>query len=134
MNKCLFVGRIASDPESRTTQGGIGWCGFRLAVQRSYKDQSGQRAADFINCVAWRQRADYIARYLKKGDMIAVCGELQNRQYEAQDGTKRYITEIILNEVQACGNSQPRTEEPAQETTQPDMAGFTEIDDDQLPF
>lgn len=144
MNCCMFVGRMATDPDFRTTQNGIPNCNFRIAVQRSFKDASGQRQADFIACVAWRQNAEYVSRYCKKGDLVAVRGELQNRQYQAQDGTNRYITEIIVDKVNVYGSSQAQNRpEPAApvaaETVQQvkDMfgAGFVEVNgEDDLPF
>lgn len=148
MNSCLFMGRIAADPDFRTTPNGTPHCAFRIAVQRRFKDANGQRQADFIACVAWRQSAEYVSRYLKKGDLVAVRGELQNRQYQAQDGTPRYITEIIVDEVRAYGSSQAQNRpEPAAQPAAPiasetvqqvkDMfgAGFVEVNgEDDLPF
>ena len=86
MNVCIFMGRIGSDPEIRETQGGVKKCAFRLAVQRRFKDANGERQADFIQCIAWRQTAEFIHNYIHKGDMVGVKGSLQNRSYQAQDG------------------------------------------------
>ena len=136
MNKCIFIGRMAADPELRTTQSGISNCNFKIAVQRRFKDNNGERQADFFNVVSWRQTADFVARYAHKGDMIAVEGSMQNRNYTAQDGSKRYITELIADNVEMCGSSQnnqnvSQTVQQAQETF---GAGFTVVDDDDLPF
>lgn len=83
--------------------------------------------ADFIACVAWRQTADYVTKYLHKGDMVAVCGALQNRQYQAQDGSTRYVTEIVVDEVQSCSNARSDAQNA-------NVNDFTEVDDDNLPF
>lgn len=136
MNKCIFIGRMAADPELRTTQSGISNCNFKIAVQRKFKDNNGERQADFFNVVAWRQTADFVARYAHKGDMIAVEGSMQNRNYTAQDGSKRYITELIADNVEMCGSAQNKqnvsqTVQQAQETF---GAGFTVVEDDDLPF
>lgn len=134
MNSCNFTGRIASDPEHRTTQSGVAVCNFRLAVNRSRKESDGTRKADFISIVAWRQSAEYISRFLKKGDAVAVRGALQVRQYTAQDGSARYATEIQADSVESIGNraadqnAQTATETPAQDD------GFVEVDDEELPF
>lgn len=101
MNKVIMVGNIATDPESRTTQGGIAQCTFRLAVQRRYPDSSGVRKADFFTVVTWRQTAEFCSKYLGKGCRIAVEGSVQNRNYDAQDGTRRWVTEIIAENVEA---------------------------------
>lgn len=134
MNRCMFVGRMAADPETRSTSNGTSVCNFRIAVNRRFKDANGQRVADFIACVAWRQTADFVWQYLHKGDMVAVAGELQNRQYTAQDGTKRFVTEIIVDEVNPCGNARSGAQEANQSAQQSAAGGFTEVDDDDLPF
>lgn len=137
MNKCMFVGRMVADPELKATSNGLSVCSFRIAVNRRFKDANGQRVADFIACVAWRKIAEYVNNYLRKGDLIAASGELQNRQYTAQDGTKRFITEIIVNEVQACGSARNGAQEANQDVPPADnytSGGFTEVDDDELPF
>ena len=104
---------MASDPEGRTTQSGVHTCSFRLAVQRSYKNASGGYDADFLPVVAWRQTADFCTQYLTKGRKVAVSGSIQVRDYTAQDGGKRYVTEIIADSVEALtpahaqGDGQP---------------------------
>lgn len=141
MNICVFIGRIATEPELKRTASGIANCSFRLAVKRRFKDSSGEYQTDFINIVAWRQAAEYITAYLHKGDMAAVQGSLQNRSYEAQDGTKRYVTEIICDQVQPCGNPGRVDNSMAQSTPEANAdanranaAGFVEVTDDELPF
>lgn len=136
MNKCIFIGRLAADPELRTTQNGISNCNFKIAVQRRFKDNNGERQADFFTCVSWRQTAEFVARYFHKGDPIAVEGSMQNRSYDAQDGSKRYVTELIVDNVEMCGSAQNR-QQPAEQTmqqAQQTFGGYTVVDDDDLPF
>ena len=139
MNKVILIGNLASDPESRTTQSGIAQCSFRLAVQRRFKGANGERETDFLPVVCWRQTAEFAQRYLAKGRKVAVEGSIQTRSYDAQDGSKRYVTEIIADSVEAVGsrddgaqNAQGAhsTQEPAQNR----QDEFTEVDDDELPF
>ena len=101
MNKVILIGNLANDPEARTTQSGISQSTFRIAVQRRFANQQGVREADFLTVVAWRQTADFCNRYLSKGRRVAVEGSIQTRSYDAQDGSKRYVTEIIAESVEA---------------------------------
>ena len=105
MNKVLLTGRITKDPEIRYTQSGIPSLLFTLAVDRGMRDSSGNRQADFINCVAWRNQADFMSRYIKKGYMLAVEGRIQTRNYHGQDGQMHYVTEVGVDQVE---NLQPR--------------------------
>lgn len=99
MNKAIIIGRLTRDPEMRTTTSGINSTTFTVAVSRNYTNQNGERETDFINCVAWRKQAENIAKYCTKGTQVAVDGRIQTRSYDAQDGTKRYVTEIIADNV-----------------------------------
>lgn len=99
MNRVTMIGRLANDPDLRTTQSGISVCKFPLAVQRRFADQNGERQADFFNVVCWRGLADICEKYTQKGRKVAVHGSLQNRSYEDNNGNKRTITEIIADEV-----------------------------------
>lgn len=132
MNRVVLIGNLAGDLESRVTQSGIANCTFRLAVQRKYANQQGEREADFITIVCWRQLAENCARFLRKGSKAGVEGRMQTRSYQAQDGSKRYITEVVADNVEFLS---PRTAEPPTQN-QGAMAaqGFTEVDDDDLPF
>ena len=143
MNKVILIGNLAADPESRTTQSGVAQCTLRLAVQRRFANQQGVREADFFTIVCWRQTAEFCSRYLSKGRKIAVEGSLQTRSYDAQDGSKRYVTEIIADNVEFCDSrpdgARPRTDNPPPVQEPPagygmNNGGFTEIDDDELPF
>ena len=142
MNKAILIGNLANDPESRTTSSGIAQCTFRLAVQRRFANQQGVREADFLQIVCWRQTAELCARYLSKGRKVAVEGSIQTRSYDAQDGTKRYVTEIVAENVeflssreegQRGGYDAPAAPAPRQQAPMGN-GGFTEVDDDELPF
>lgn len=127
MNKVIMIGRIASEIEMRNTQSGVVTCSFRLAVNRRFKNAAGERVADFFTVVCWRQTAEFVMRNFNKGDAIAIEGSLQSRSYDAQDGSKRYVTEIVADNVEFAGAKHDRPDESA-----PD--GFTEVDDGELPF
>ena len=97
------MGRLTADLELRTTQNGISVCSFSVAVERNYETY-GQRATDFINCVAWRQTAEFISRYFHKGSMIAINGSIQQRQYTDKNGNKRNAFEILVDNANFCGS------------------------------
>jgi len=99
MNKVILIGRLTRDPELRTTGSGISQTRFSLAVNRPFTGQNGERGADFINCIAWRRQAENIAKYCTKGTQVALEGRIQTGSYDAQDGTKRYTTDIIADNV-----------------------------------
>ena len=103
MNKAIIIGRLTRDPEMRTTTSGLNSTTFTVAVSRNYTSANGERETDFINCVAWRKQAENIAKYCTKGSQVAVEGRIQTRSYDAQDGTKRYVTEIIADNVTFLG-------------------------------
>ncbi len=144
MNKAILIGNLASDPESRTTQSGIAQCSFRLAVQRRFANAQGVREADFLQIVCWRQTAELCARYLSKGRKVAVEGSIQTRSYDAQDGTKRYVTEIIADNVEFLGSRDEGSQQRSGSYSAPAAASaprqaapagdFMEVDDDELPF
>lgn len=104
MNKAIIIGRLTKDPEMRTTQSGIATANFTVAVDRPFTNQSGVKEADFIPCVAWRKQAENLCKYCGKGSQVAVEGRIQVRSYDAQDGTKRYVTEIICDNVTFLGS------------------------------
>lgn len=99
MNKVILIGRLVKDPEMRYTQSGKGVCSFTLAVDRRFSKE-GQQTADFIPIVAWNKLAEICGDNLVKGRRISVEGRMQVRNYDAQDGTKRYVTEVIADEVE----------------------------------
>ncbi|WML50381.1 single-stranded DNA-binding protein [Neobacillus sp. PS3-34] len=100
MNRVVLVGRLTKDPELRYTPNGVPVATFTLAVNRPFSSQSGEREADFINCVVWRKPAENVANFLKKGSLAGVDGRIQTRNYEGQDGKRVYVTEVQAESVQ----------------------------------
>lgn len=103
MNKVILMGRLTRDPELSQTPQGTAVARFSIAVNRRFAKE-GQQQADFINCTAWRQQAEFICRYFKKGSMIAVVGSIQTRSWDGQDGKKQYATEVVADEVYFTGS------------------------------
>lgn len=103
INIVAIMGRLVADPELRTTQAGHSVCSFRIACDRSYVQQGQERQADFIDIVAWRQSAEFVSKYFKKGGLIAVEGSLQTRQYQDKNGNKRTAVEIVANNISFAG-------------------------------
>ena len=144
MNKAILIGNLARDPETRNTPSGVSCTTFTVACNRRFVNQQGVREADFIPVVCWRQTAELCARYLSKGRKVAVEGSIQTRSYDAQDGTKRYVTEIVADNVEFLGsredggsrqgNYAPAAPAPAPRSAAPASSDFTEVDDDELPF
>lgn len=106
MNKVELVGRLVKDPEVKLTSNQTKFCSFTIAVDRRYKDANGQRQADFISCVAWKQTAEFIQKYFHKGNRIGICGSIQTRSYEDQNGQKHFITEVLAEEVEFVESQQ----------------------------
>lgn len=144
MNKVILVGNLTRDPELVTTNNGISLCRFSLAVQRKFTSSDGEREADFINIVVWRGQADNCYKYLKKGSKAGVVGTLQTRSYDGNDGTKKYATEVVAEEVEFLSSKSSSSEDysanaeaPAgsKSTGKTDIVSkFEPIDDDNLPF
>ena len=103
MNKILLVGRLTRDPEVRSTSAGVSTANFTIAVNRNFKNKDGNYYADFLPCVAFRSQADFVSKFFKKGSLIGVEGRVQTRNYDAQDGTKRYVTEVVVENVEFVG-------------------------------
>lgn len=123
LNKAILIGRLTRDPELRSTSNDISVTSFTVAVDRNFTNQQGEKETDFIPVVAWRKLAETCAKYLEKGRLVAVSGRMQVRSYEAKDGSKRYITEVVADEVQFL----ERMEEHKPE--------FKEVEnDEELPF
>ena len=137
MNKAFIVGNLTKAPELKTTQSGISVCNFVVAVNRTYKDQNGDRQADFIPVIVWRGLAENCARYLDKGRKVAVVGEIQTRCYDAQDGTKRYVTEVMASDVEfltPAAQTQSAGVDPLAEAAQMKNEIFTPVTDEDMPF
>ncbi len=149
MNKVILIGRLSQDPEMRTTPNGVATTTFNIAVSRNFTNQNGERETDFFRCVAWRKQAENIARYCHKGTQVAVEGRLQTNNYEAQDGTRRYSTDIVCDNVSFLGSrgdsanqnsSAPQNMEndvevnEASEDPFKDFGDEVTLTDDDLPF
>jgi single-strand DNA-binding protein len=143
-NKVILVGNLTADPELKKTPSGVSVTSFSIAVNRRFTKQGEQPQTDFINIVAWRQTAEFVARYFNKGRPILVCGQLQTRSWTDQNGQKRYTTEVVADEatfVENKGNnggySVPApygNEAPPSYSSAPD-SGFEDLSaDDELPF
>jgi single-strand DNA-binding protein len=100
LNRVVLIGRLATEPELKYTPNGVAVTSFRLAVNRRFKNAQGEREADFIDIVAWRQTAEFAANYLGKGRLVAVEGSLQVRSYQAQDGSKRRVAEVVADNLE----------------------------------
>ena len=138
MNKVILIGNLTKDPELTTTTSGISVCRFSLAVSRRFTNSEGERETDFINVVVWRNLADNCHKFLRKGSKAAVVGNIQTRSYDAQDGSKRYVTEVVAEEVEFVGARVSDGEGmPSDEGASGSDEGATKltpIQDDQLPF
>ena len=99
MNKVILIGRLTKDPELRRTPTDVSVVQFTIAVNRPFQQQNGERQADFINCVAWRNQAENLAKYIKKGGQIAVEGSIQTRSYDDPNGVRRFVTEVIASQI-----------------------------------
>lgn len=126
MNKVILIGNLTKDVELSQTPNNIAVAKFTVAVQKIVGE-----GADFINCVAWRKLGENLEKYCKKGDKIAVVGKLETRTYEAQDGSKRYITEVICDDIEYLNTKKAETSE--QPKQQPELKPIDDFDPD-LPF
>ncbi len=137
MNKVYLIGNLTRDPELSTTTSGVSVCRLSIAVSRRFSNADGERETDFFNITAWRGTAENCAKFLKKGNKIAVSGSIQTRNYERADGTKGFAVDIIADEVEFLsskndGSSEGGTSIGANSTNSP-VADLQPIDDD-LPF
>lgn len=137
MNKVLLIGNLTKDPELSTTTNGVSLCKFTLAVPRKYTSNSGEREADFLPIVVWRGQADNCYKYLKKGSKCSVTGTIQTRVYDTPDGSRRYMTEIVAEEVEFISTKNASGDDIIEEEEKPATSvvnKFDPIDDDNLPF
>ena len=135
MNKAILVGNLATDPELKTTPSGVAVCTFRIATQRAYiNQQTGKREADFHNIVVWRQLGELCAKHLAKGLKAYVEGPISYRSYDAQDGSKRYVTEIVADRVEFLSSRNQTGSAPVPPPPTDPGTGFPEVSDDELPF
>ena len=140
LNSVVLVGRLTKDPELRYTPNNQAVATFSLAVNRNFKSQNGEREADFINCVIWRQQAENLANWAKKGALIGITGRIQTRNYENQQGQRVYVTEVVAENFQLFESQKERSNQP-QVNSQPDFgrnasmqSNPMDISDDDLPF
>lgn len=144
INSCVILGRITAPLEIKQTQSGTPVLQFTVAVDRDYVRQGEERQTDFISCVAWKQTAEFIGRYFGKGRMIALTGRLQSRTYDDRNGTKHYVTELVVNQAsftgepkQDGGYNQSNQQQNGGYNTQPDenLDDFEDvISDGEVPF
>lgn len=143
INSVVLMGRLTFDPELRTTPSGVSVVQFQVAVDRNFQRQGEERKADFIDVTAWRQTAEFISRYFRKGSMIAVEGSIQTDNFTDNSGNKRKSVRVVANNVSFCGskaesavNTNPAYSQPAPSYASADNSDFEEIvdDDDDLPF
>ena len=133
LNRNVLIGRLTKDSELRYTQSGKAVCTFTLAVDRPYLANNGNREADFINIVVWNKTAENCAQYLAKGKLAAVDGRLQIRSYDGQDGQRRYVTEVIADNVRFLSPKSEAQQSGQQEAWIGDSGGYASPADD-LPF
>lgn len=134
LNNVCLQGRLTKDPELRNTSNQVAYASFTLASERDFKDNSGNKATDFINCVAWRGTATFIGQYFHKGDMIVVNGKIQTRNYVDNNGNKVFVTEVLVENANFCGaSSGGNNNRPAPAPRQEPVAPVIEEGDD-LPF
>lgn len=141
MNKAILVGNLTKDPELRTTPNGVSTTSFTVAVNRRYKSQDGQQQTDFINCVAWRNTAEFIAKYFTKGSKIGIVGTIQTRSYEDQNGVRRYVTEVVVNEAEFVTSKSQGVQKPTEQESKTadelfgeELSDFQPLDGAELPF
>lgn len=124
MNKVILIGRITKDPELKHTNNDIPVVQFTVAVNRPYQNRAGEKQADFINCVAWRQQAENFARYMRKGSLIGVEGSIQVRNYDDASGVRRYITEVICDSIHFLESKSSRNE---------GYSGYSDVNQYEIP-
>lgn len=137
LNSTCLVGRLTKDAELRYTTNNQAVATFTLAVNRNFKSQNGEREADFINCVIWRQQAENLANWCKKGALIWITGRIQTRSYENQQGQRVYVTEVVADNFQLLEFNKQNNQGHSQENSQPDFSRQAEpmnILDSDLPF
>ena len=143
MNNVSLTGRITREPELRYTPSQKAYIMFTIAVDRGYKDAQGEKLSDFIPCVAWNSQAEFIGKYVKKGNLIEIIGTIQSRSYQTQQGDNRSIIEVVLDSVsnltpkpkeEAPAPKEPSTFKPQYQTPQNQNPTTFTIDDRDLPF
>ena len=139
MNKVVLIGRLTADPELRYTASNKAYTRFTIAVNRNFKNEDGESEADFISVVAWEKRAETICKYVKKGNRLGIAGKIQTGSYEKEDGSREYLTDVIISELEFLENKS-KDDRPAPDYNEPeedpfaDFGDSVELSDDDLPF
>lgn len=135
LNVVALMGRLTADPELRTTPAGVSVTSFTIAVGCSFVKHGEERQADFINCVAWRGTADFVAKHFQKGSLIAVDGKIQTRRYQDKDGHNRTAFEVVVDNAHFAGSKEKAAQAACSVPEQPSYDDFATIDDaEDLPF
>lgn len=137
MNSTCLVGRLTKDVELRYTPSNVAVATFTLAVNRTFKNENGEREADFINCMIWRQQAENFANWVKKGNLVGITGRIQTRSYENQQGQRVYVTEVVADTFQLLEKRDNSANQSNIEDQMPASFGATnplDISDDDMPF
>lgn len=134
INSVVLVGRLTKDPELRYTPSNVATASFTLAVNRNFKNQAGERDADFVNCVMWRQSAENLASWCRKGQLLGVTGRIQTRNYDNQQGQRVYVTEVVAENFQVLENRDKKSNQESMDSQMPPSFGSEAIPDDDLPF
>ena len=144
MNKIILVGRLTKDPELQTTNNGTSLLRFNVACKSKLRDEDGEQKVDFFVCVAWREKAELIHKYCKKGSMLQISGSMGSRSYEKQDGTRQTIWEINVEDVECLSSINEESAEDKEKTTtrtkskatpkQAELTPLDDADDENLPF
>nr|DAY04061.1 MAG TPA: Single strand binding protein [Caudoviricetes sp.] len=137
INNVVLLGRLTRDPELRYTPSNVAVATFSLAVNRNFKNQAGDREADFINCMIWRKPAELLSEWCKKGNLVAITGRIQTRSYENQQGQRVYVTEVVAESFQLLEKRDKTADHSSMENQMPPSFGASnpmDIPDDGLPF
>jgi len=128
MNKVFLIGRLTRDPELRYTGSNTAVASFSLAVNRNFTNANGEREADFINIVVWRKQAENVKNYLTQGSQVAIDGRIQTRSYDDQNGQRRYVTEVVADNVEFLGSKGSSNNANGNMSQQPNETGPTPYD------
>ncbi|MGC8862842.1 MAG: single-stranded DNA-binding protein [Armatimonadota bacterium] len=135
MNVVVLIGRLVADPELKYTPSGVAVATFRIAVDRRFKSESGERETDFIDIVVWRQQAEFAANYLSKGRLVAIQGRMQTRSWVQQDGQKRWKTEVVADQVQFLDRPKEAAEPgPVAEVEQASVGALQDVPDADMDY
>ena len=132
MNKVTLIGRMVAVPELKATNNGTSVTSFSIAVQKRFKDADGNYGVDFIDCVAWKQTAEFLAKFFTRGQQVAIVGSIQTRTYKTQNGDNRKVTEVLVEEAYFCGDSKKQDAPSEKPAAVPQMEELPE--DEDLPF